>query len=820
MAASGPRRGRPRSREETAAERQARKEKTVREIQELAAEFHARLPRDQAVTVGAIYVRYSTRFQDSVADQVRALLEIALKKKIYITIEFIFFDLAIRGAKSHREGLDTLRAVLARKAVNVLLIFGTNRLFRKTYKALQFIEEEVVERGIRCLFAKSGIDTADEKRWRATLHLHAVLDELGSGMHAENIRAAQEGLFVRLLVYGTVSFGYTGEPLPGEFTRRKLPRRRLMVDPEEARWVLQIFTWLVQDRLPIGEIIRLLNAEPGIPLPPKCITGMWTRQAVLTVLTNARYRGWWEYGKTQTVWQAKKDYARQVPRDQPLREAQIEELRIIPDELWYAAQKRLQELGETAVGRRPKDGDRKSRPRLLNGLFWCPEHSRRLYVGGPNGTQMFCPACKATLADQRPLFSHLNRARALKLTCEKLADLVQPDDELIGQIITACQQEVARSQQGDPHRLAELRRRDQALTGRIKFVMANVGDSEADQRESAEELRRLRRERAAIEADIARLVSDAGRPSHVPSAAEVRTLLEELGGILAAAAGGESVEEVETAREIVKLLTGGRIELYQQGERKAQHGWLQGRFRVWLLPYLVGKAAGGQGGVCDDQGIEVTIDYREPAEIDGEAEPAKELYDQERMNCQIAAALGCGRNWVTKLLRHWFELRGLEMPDGRKRRKSLRRKQVDAPLYEQLADAAKALCDEGLADVQIAERLGCSPPTAVAAVDHWHAVRGLVMPSHAERRPALVDRMLSLYDARCFIRAIAREVGMCTRSVTLLLRERLKSLGRPMVDGRTRRAKLECDSRESGVSQVERQSQHPPPRDEGLSSLM
>jgi hypothetical protein len=161
-------------------------------------------------------------------------LEVAHREGIFAQFEFVFFDLAVRGCKSQRDGLDGLRAVLDREAVTVLLVFGTNRLFRKTYKALQLVEEEVVGQGFRCLFAKSGIDTAGEKRWRATLHIHAVFDEMGAGMYADNIRAAQEGLFDRVLVQGTVSFGYTGKPIPGEQTRRKLPRRMLVIDPEET----------------------------------------------------------------------------------------------------------------------------------------------------------------------------------------------------------------------------------------------------------------------------------------------------------------------------------------------------------------------------------------------------------------------------------------------------------------------------------------------------------------------------------------------------------------------------------------------------------
>jgi hypothetical protein len=137
------------------------------------------------------------------------------------------------------------------------------------------------------------------------------------------------------------------------------------------------------------------------------------------------------------------------------------------------------------------------------------------------------------------------------------------------------------------------------------------------------------------------------------------------------------------------------------------------------------------------------------------------------------------------------------MPDGRARRATLARKQVGPTLYEELAEPAKALWDEGWADVQIAARLGCSPPTAEAAVACWHTARGLPAPTHTERREALVERMQGLYEQGRMIREIAQETGMCSRSVTLLLRQRFASLGRPMPDGRTRRALREQDRHET-----------------------
>ena len=57
--------------EETACARKELWDRTAREIDELAAKAHSKLPREAATAIGAIYARYSSRHQDSVADQVR-----------------------------------------------------------------------------------------------------------------------------------------------------------------------------------------------------------------------------------------------------------------------------------------------------------------------------------------------------------------------------------------------------------------------------------------------------------------------------------------------------------------------------------------------------------------------------------------------------------------------------------------------------------------------------------------------------------------------------------------------------------------------------
>ena len=116
FAAPVPERRGPRSRSEIRTERKALEERTLQEIPEIAAEFHGMLPRKKADALGAMYVRFSSQFQDSIADQVRSLFDDAVKLKVFVPVEFIFFDIAVRGFKDRRKGLDELRGTLSKKS--------------------------------------------------------------------------------------------------------------------------------------------------------------------------------------------------------------------------------------------------------------------------------------------------------------------------------------------------------------------------------------------------------------------------------------------------------------------------------------------------------------------------------------------------------------------------------------------------------------------------------------------------------------------------------------------------------------------------------
>lgn len=330
--------------------------------------------------IGAIYARYSSRFQHSIEDQIRTCREWAKANGVHIPDEFIFTDEAVTGRSSRRDGLRALNEAIASGRVAVVIIFSTNRLFRKLYKSLAFVEEEIVDRGIRCVFVCSGIDTSREDHWRQMLHVQGLIDEFILEMTAQHVRAAHEGLLIQMRVFGTVTFGYLGEVIEGVVTRMGKPAKRLAVNAEEAKWVQQVFVWFTVDRLSIAEIVRRLN-DGNAPLPPRSRAGRWTRTAVMRLLRNERYIGNWAYGNTKVVWQNKKNYARYVEREEPLREVKFDALRIIDDATWQRAQALLADLSRNA-GRRPKDGNARRQPRVLNEFLYCQGHQKRLKVFG------------------------------------------------------------------------------------------------------------------------------------------------------------------------------------------------------------------------------------------------------------------------------------------------------------------------------------------------------------------------------------------------------------------------------------------------------
>ncbi len=733
-------------------------------------------------TIGAIYARYSSRFQHSIEDQVRACKDWAEKNGIRVPDDLIFADRAVTGKSSRRQGFKDFQEALAGNRAGVAVIFTTNRLYRKFYQTLAFVEEEIVDKGKRAVFVKSGpIDTDDKEQWRKLLHIHALMDEFVIQTIAAHVQSAHEGLLLQCRVFGTVAFGFTGEEIPDQLTRLGRPAKKLIIDVAAAEWVKKVFNWFVREHCTIREIVQRLNAG-GAPLPPRTQLKRWTRLAVRRLLANPRYRGWWEYGRFQSVWVNKPGYSRQQEREEPLAGLQIESLRIIDDSLWCAAQERLEKIAQN-YGRSPADGDRQSRPRVLNGLVFCKKHNSVLHVHGPYGKYMSCKACREEA--EPGLYSYLPRRLSLELVCDRLADLLQADQPLVDQATNAFRAYLQNLTRPDEGRAERLKREIGHHTRQISFILDASGDSEQDQKENRERLGRLRADRAAKQTELAEIEEASRKPSQLPSEDEIEAHVQQVKSVLREAARSEDRAELAALHRLIKDLTGGKIVASQQGEKAARKGWIRLTFEVNVLNLI-----GSRCGFPEVQGhtVVVEIDVREPDWRDLKCEEVKELYDKGLLGKDIAEQLGLHRSQVSMLVKYWAEKHGETLPDGRQRRATLPGKQQKTPDYKAIAEAVRLLWDDStnLSVLEIARRVGTSDTMVWKALAWWHRERGLPVPTAKERRERIIVRAKQMFRDDIEFKDIASALGYSERGIKPLLKEAFARDGETMPDGRTR----------------------------------
>ena len=169
-----------------------------------------------------------------------------------------------------------------------------------------------------------------------------------------------------------------------------------------------------------------------------------------------------------------------------------------------------------------------------------------------------------------------------------LADLLRADTDLVRQIIAACQQEAAALQLPDPGQLKSWKAQAEKLSRTIDFNRRNPGETDKEQDETARVLKQLRAERADLVAKINLAEAARDKQVKIPTEEEVINMLNNLSGILAAAGTSEGDEQQSIAREIVRRLTGGKILLYQQGERSGP-AWLVTRKVRGALVGLPGR---------------------------------------------------------------------------------------------------------------------------------------------------------------------------------------------------------------------------------------
>jgi len=321
----------------------------------------------------AFYGRYSSDNQRdaSIEDQRRVVARWAERNSHVIVAAYS--DSAISGANIRLlTGLqDALGLVSARKAsFEAIVVDQLSRLSRDVgdtdaaVKRLRFF-------GVRLIAVSDGLDTADESN-KISVTVKSLVNELFLDDLRKTTKRGLDGQFLKNYSTGGRTYGYRSEPVYDSQARsdpRGVPipvGYRLVVVPSEAAVVRKIFQ-LFGDGLGEKTIARQLNASETHK--------RWRANTIYLMLRNPRYLGRCVFNRRE--WRKNPETGKRVYRWRPSEQwesKQIEELRIVENEVWQKAQVRIATRPHLFSQRRT------ATIHLLSGLLYCDSCGGRFSI--------------------------------------------------------------------------------------------------------------------------------------------------------------------------------------------------------------------------------------------------------------------------------------------------------------------------------------------------------------------------------------------------------------------------------------------------------
>ena len=641
----------------------------------------------QGLAIGTVLTRFSTKKQGSTEDQLRVNIEFAARNKIYCPPEFVCVDEAFKGRKDARPALLRGQLILQRRLATVLLIFKLSRLYRKGHQAKRFIEEEIVEAGLRAVCVTQNIDTTD-KNWRLMVGIHGAMDEDLLSAIGDHVREGLVGLFLKGWTTGALPLGYKPVPVQGApLTRRGHPRTMPAVDGMVATMIREHFR-LIAGGMSLREGWLKWRRDGGA-VDTRCKTGVMGYYAYIRMLSRADYIGLRQFCRKRNQWMSKADTIHQ--KVQPAEEVKVfhcEELRIVDDETFWKVQKILKgnELGpaQRVLNREHHLWD------LVIGTFKCPHchdarnKPQRFHMCGARGACMRCPnpECPGPVM--------VNRRQAVQMTCQDLSARLQADTDLIRRILDSF---ANLGTEDNDQLLRDLAAKEREL----RQVKQKIGDTEELLGSGTEEdrtrrkalIRAAEQERSGLELEVLELQRrcNGGRRGGAPiTAAQIEQCLAGLLKLLDDAAAGKLGPEVTgKAVKVFSDLVGGAIFVHAEKRPGRSRSVVRGKYIPSLFRFV--RSALGESNVTavpTDNGssAQVEIWLRKPPRVDLLADEVHQLYEHEgigfrlinqRLEAKYKQKIGSGN--ICAAWRRWYEVRGLPLPAprtsmGRPRRKA------------------------------------------------------------------------------------------------------------------------------------------------------
>jgi hypothetical protein len=176
----------------------------------------------------------------------------------------------------------------------------------------------------------------------------------------------------------------------------------------------------------------------------------------------------------------------------------------------------------------------------------------------------------------------------------------------------------------------------------------------------------LRKEREPLQAELQILLAKGSSEDGPPTREWVEERLSKIHEVLKA--------DGPAAALALRALVGGKIVVSEVRRPGKKRHYLRCRMELRLRAVADAARARIDEPDPDHNPAEtIEFDLREPERYELLADEAKQLWDSPLTEEEIALKLDCSRALVTKALDHWYAVRGLQRPDGRSCKKRLKR---------------------------------------------------------------------------------------------------------------------------------------------------
>jgi site-specific DNA recombinase len=486
----------------------------------------------------AVYARFSSENQreQSIQDQIRVCKQFAARDGIEVLENHIYFDEAQSGSIRARSGLEALKAAAEDKQFEVLLVDDSSRLSRDNqhFNTLLCLFQFW---GISLISVSDGLDMREEHA-KVAYQFRGIINELYLTDLKKKTHRGQMGQVLRGFSVGSRGYGYTTVP-EGEAKYDKKGRLRaegfkLVLVPEEARIIQRIYRDFIDGKA-VTKIAKALNDEK-VPTKIK-LKGGWNVSTVSRILKDEKYIGHLTWNRTTTVKDPMTGKMKQVAR--PKEEWVVQDrqdIRIISDDEWAAAQARWKEIDGVfprKKGKRGFEGKRKSYveshpTHLLSGALKCGSCGGAIaLVSGKTGGYYGCLNASRRSCDNRKLIAR--KRLETKFVGALNEAVLNPD--VLDLVYERTAQKVKQQFKHVPEELrlkkVELNRAETRVHNFVEFVASGratpaLADALAQAEEQVKSLR----------ADVASLESSKTDLFTPPPRAWIETQIKELNKLL------------------------------------------------------------------------------------------------------------------------------------------------------------------------------------------------------------------------------------------------------------------------------------------------